>query len=197
MTRAKPSYEDVSCRYFQRPGRRNTRALLDAAARRAEETGIRSALVATCSGRTAFEARKVFPAHIRIIAVTHFTGFEKPNHQELSEADRRKLESLGVSVLTAQHAFGGVGRGIRKRLGTYQLEEIMAFTLRIFGQGTKVAVELALMASDAGLIRTDEDVIAIGGTEKGCDAALVIQPANSSSVFDLKVKEIIGKPASF
>lgn len=196
MTRAK-TYEDISCRYFLRPGRRNTRALLEAAARRAEETGIRKALVATCSGRTAFEARKIFPADIRIIAVTHFTGFEKPNHQELAAADRRKLESLGVSVLTAQHAFGGVGRGIRKRLGTYQLEEIMAFTLRLFGQGTKVAVELALMAADAGLARTDEDVVAIGGTEEGCDAALIIRPANSSNIFDLKVKEIIGKPASF
>ncbi len=44
MTRAK-TYEDISCRYFLRPGRRNTRALLEAAARRAEETGIRKALV--------------------------------------------------------------------------------------------------------------------------------------------------------
>ncbi|NPU85429.1 MAG: hypothetical protein HPY65_13205 [Syntrophaceae bacterium] len=196
MTRAK-SYEDLSCRYFRHPGRRNTKALLEAAAGRAEEAGIRKVLVATCSGRTAFEARKIFAADIRIIAVTHFTGFEKPNHQELAEADRRKLESLGVSVLTAQHAFGGVGRGIRKRLGTYQVDEIMAFTLRLFGQGTKVAVELALMAADAGLARTDEDVVSIGGTEEGCDAALIIRPANSSNVFDLKVKEIIAKPASF
>jgi uncharacterized protein len=196
MARPKP-FDDVPCRYFHRPGRRNTKALLEAAARRAAETGIRKVLVASGSGRTAFVARKVFPPEVRIIAVTHFTGFEKPNHQELAESDRRKLEALGVSVLTAQHAFGGVGRGIRKRLGTYQVDEIMAFTLRLFGQGTKVAVELVLMAADAGLVRTDEDVISIAGTEEGCDAALIVRPANSSSVFDLRVKEIIGKPASF
>jgi hypothetical protein len=196
MTRPKP-FDDLPCRTFSRAGRSNTKALLEAAARRAADEGIRTLLVASCSGRTALLARKTFPPDVRIVAVTHYTGFEKPNHQELAAADRRKLESLGVSVLTTQHAFGGVGRGIRRRLGTYQVDEIMAFTLRLFGQGTKVAVELALMAADAGLVRTDEDVITIGGTEEGCDTALVVRPANSSSIFDLKVREIIGKPRDF
>jgi hypothetical protein len=71
----------------------------------------------------------------------------------------------------------------------------MAFTLRTFGQGTKVAIELSLMAADAGLVRTDEDVISIGGTGKGADSALLLQPANSANFFDLKVKEVICKPA--
>jgi len=53
------------------------------------------------------------------------------------------------------------------------------------------------MAADAGLVRTDEDIISMGGTARGIDAALVLQPANSSSIFDLKVKEVICKPAAF
>jgi hypothetical protein len=60
-----------------------------------------------------------------------------------------------------------------------------------------VAIELALMAADAGLVRTDEDVISIGGTGRGADSALLIQPANSFNFFDLKVKEIICKPRIF
>ncbi|MBW1765771.1 MAG: hypothetical protein JRJ65_01825 [Deltaproteobacteria bacterium] len=115
----------------------------------------------------------------------------------MSEEARRKLESKGVSVLTCQHAFGGIGRGVRNKLSTYQLDEIVAYTLRTFGQGTKVAIELALMAADAGLVRTDEEVISIGGTGKGADTALVLQPANSANFFDLKVKEIVCKPAMF
>jgi len=67
----------------------------------------------------------------------------------------------------------------------------------MFGQGTKVAVELALMAADAGLIRTDEDVFSIGGTATGADTALLLRPANSSALFDLRVKEIICKPVTF
>ena len=54
-----------------------------------------------------------------------------------------------------------------------------------------------IMAADAGLVRTDEDVISIGGTGKGADTALLIQPANSSNFFDLKIKEIICKPSIF
>jgi hypothetical protein len=65
----------------------------------------------------------------------------------------------------------------------------------MFGQGTKVAIEIALMAADAGLIRTDEDVIAIGGTKDGADTALVIRPATSAHCLDLKIREIICKPA--
>ena len=192
-----PAYRDISSRYFSKLGRENTKNILDAVARRAEELCIGKVLVATCTGRTAVEARKVLASSIKVLAVTHVTGFEKPNFQELSAANRRKLESLGVPILTCQHAFGGVGRGIRRKLATYQVDEIIAYTLRTFGQGTKVAIELALMAADAGLVRTDEDVISIGGTVEGADAALVLQPANSSNFFDLKVREVIAKPRNF
>lgn len=164
---------------------------------RARELAIGKILVGTCSGKTAFDALEVFDPSLNIIAVTHMTGYRKPNYQELSEEARQDLESKGVSVLTCQHAFGGVGRGVRNKLSTYQVDEIIAYTLRTFGQGTKVAIELALMAADAGLVRTDEDVISVGGTVKGADTALLLQPANSFKLFDLKVKEIICKPAMF
>jgi hypothetical protein len=187
-------FDDVQCRYFSGPGPKNTKWVLETVSRRARELGIGKVLVATCSGKTAFDALEALGRDLKIIAVTHVTGFKKPNFQELSEEDRKALDSKGVDVLTCQHAFGGVGRGVRNKLSTFQVDEIIAFTLRTFGQGTKVAVELALMAADAGLVRTDEDVISVGGTGKGADTALVLQPANSYNLFDLKVKEIICKP---
>jgi len=58
----------------------------------------------------------------------------------------------------------------------------------------KVTCEITLMATDAGMVRTDEDAIAMGGTGKGLDTALVLRPANSQDFFDLKVKEILCKP---
>ena len=189
-------FREVPCRYFTQPGPANTGAVLEAAGRRAKDLTIGRVVVASCTGGTAFAARKIFAPSARIIAVTHVTGFAEPNVQELSEEDRRALQEQGVEVLTCAHAFGGVGRGVRNKVGTYQIDEIMAFTLRTFGQGTKVAVEIALMAADAGLIRTDEDVIAVGGTGKGADSALVLRPATSSHIFDLKVKEVICKPAN-
>jgi hypothetical protein len=97
-------------------------------------------------------------------------------------------------VLTATHLFSGLGRAMRKKFKMYLFEETVANTLRIFGQGMKVVCEIALMAADAGLVRTDEDIIVIGGTGRGADTAVVLRPVNSEDFFDLKVREILCKP---
>ena len=196
MTKA-GRFEERVCRYFRKPGKGNTADVLEVAAARADALGIARVIVPSVSGRTALSARRAFGKGVRVIAVSHVAGFEKPDRQEMTEAARRRLEQAGIPVFTGQHAFGGVGRAVRNKLGTYQVDEIMAFTLRTFGQGTKVAVEVTLMAADAGLVRTDEDVIALGGTSEGVDTALVLRPANSARFFDLKVREVICKPRDF
>jgi hypothetical protein len=190
-------FAEKGCRYFLKPGRANTADVLEAAAARAEELGISTVIVPSVSGKTALAAREAFGKGVGVVAVTHVAGFEGPDIQEMAAEARRRLETAGVRVFTGQHAFGGVGRAVRNKLGTYQVDEIMAYTLRTFGQGTKVAVEVALMAADAGLVRTDRDVIALGGTYEGVDTALVIRPANSARFFDLKVREVICKPRDF
>jgi len=190
-------YHDAPCRYFHKPGGKNTKVVLEAVSKRAKALSIRKVLIASVSGRTVFEALKTLDKDIDIIAVSHVAGYAKPDLQELDEKAKRELESQGVKVLTCQHAFGGVGRGVRNKLDTYQIDEIMAHTLRVFGQGVKVAIEVTLMAADAGLVRTDEDVISVGGTAQGVDSALVLKPANSARFFDLKVREVICKPAVF
>jgi hypothetical protein len=167
---------------------------MESVAERADQLGIKKILLATSSGRTALEAHRIIGPELNIIAVSYVTGFRNPNEQIMPEEARKELTEKGVKILTCQHAFGGIGRAVRHKLSTFQLDEIIAFTLRVFGQGTKVAIELSLMAADAGLVRTDEDIISIGGTGKGADTALIIQPANSFHFFDLKVKEIICKP---
>ena len=183
--------------YFDGPGPENTRAALEAVSARVGKGGIDTVIVPSCSGRTALAALEVLGSKARLVVVTHVAGFDKPNVQEMPEETRKALEGKGASVFTGQHAFGGVGRGIRNRFATYQIDEIMAGTLRTFGQGTKVAVEIALMAADAGLARSGKDCVSMGGTEEGVDTALVVAPANSFRFFDLKVREVICKPFMF
>jgi len=50
------------------------------------------------------------------------------------------------------------------------------------------------MAADAGLIRTDEEIVSIGGTANGADTALVVKPAHTHDFFQLKVREVLCKP---
>ncbi len=179
--------------YFPEPGNKNTAKTLEVAKRRAQELGIETIVVASTSGDTGLKAIKKFTNH-KVVVVTHTTGFQAPGVQELTPENKARLLEKGASILTTTHAFGGVGRAVRRKFNTYQVDEIIAQTLRIFGQGTKVACEIALMAADAGLIRTDEEVICIAGTGSGADTALVVQPAHTHDFFDLKVKEILCKP---
>jgi hypothetical protein len=179
--------------YFKRTGGKNTGRTLEVAAARTEELGIRNVVVASSSGRTGAAAAELFIGK-NLVIVTHSTGFLEPEYQELQPEYRKKIEKAGARILTCQHALGGVGRAVRKKLGTYELEEIVAYTLRIFGEGIKVAVEIALMAADAGLISTREPCISVGGTGRGADTVILLQPANAQNFFDIRIMEILAKP---
>jgi hypothetical protein len=179
--------------YFDQPGKKNTDEVLRLAKNRAKELGIKSILIASTTGETAVKALKVFKG-AKIVAVSHFTGMKGPNTQEFTEENRQKVLSAGGSVLTATHTFSGLGRAMRKKFGMYLFEETVANTLRIFGQGMKVVCEITMMAADAGLVRTDEDIIVITGSSRGADTAVVLRPVNSEDFFDLKVREILCKP---
>ena len=179
--------------YFEKPGANNLEETLKLAKIRADELGIKTIVVATTVGVTAVRASEVFKG-MRVIAVTHVAGYREPNTQEFTEENRARFVKNGGIVFTATHLFSGVGAAMRKKFSTYLLGDIVSNTLRLLGQGMKVVIEITVMAADAGLISTDEDVIAIAGTARGADYAIVVKPVNSSDFFDLKVKEIICKP---
>ena len=179
--------------YFERPGRGNTGETLRIARQRADEAGIKTVLVASTGGDTAVRAVEVFRG-LRVIAVSHSAGYRAPNTQEFTEENRKIFESQGGILLTTAHTFAGISRAMRSEFGTHVIGDIVANTLRILGHGMKVACEIAVMAADGGLARTDEDAICIGGTGRGADTAVVLTPVNSQDFFALKVKEILCKP---
>jgi uncharacterized protein len=171
-----------------------TKATLKAALERARELHVRHLVVASTSGRTALELAKVLPPHSEAVCVTHHAGFREFGRNELPETIENKLAEQGIPVLRTTHLFAGVERAIRLKVGGLGPAETIAFTYRTMGEGTKVAVEIAVMALDAGLIPYGKDVIAIAGTGTGADTAIVIRPAHSRQFFDTRVREIICKP---
>ncbi len=186
--------------YFDNIGKENTDDVLRLARQRADELGIKTVVVASTSGWTAVKAVDVF-AGMKLIVVSHSYGFRQPNVQEFTEDNRRIVEGKGVPIVRAAHAFGGISRAMRQgdipqATATYVVGDLIATTLRMFGQGMKVACEVAVMAADAGLVRTDEEIISIAGTGRlgGADTAIVLKPEVAHRVFDLRVKEIICKP---
>ena len=179
--------------YFDNAGSENTESTLNLAKERAHELGIKNIVVASTTGRTGVLASRVFEGS-NLVVVTHVTGFSQPNTQQLFPKNREIIEKSGAKVLTSAHAFGTLGRAVNKKFGTVQVDGLVSAVLRLFGQGVKVACEISCMAADSGLIRTDQDIIAIGGTGSGADTAVVLKPSNTHSFFSLVIKEIICKP---
>lgn len=182
--------------YFDQPGQKNTGAVLKIAQDWADRIDIKTILVASTSGATGLQAVQFIQNH-QVIVISHSAGFKESGIQEMDGSYQKQIEKNGGRVLTCQHAFGGLGRALRIQFGTHSLEEFIANTFRVFGQGMKVAVEIALMATDAGLIDPAENVVSIGGTGHGADTAIVLQPTNATRFFDLKIRGVLCKPWDF
>ena len=179
--------------YWSKAGKENTLGTVQRAVKRARELKIKHAVIASATGASAKILLKQAPG-LKIVAVSHQAGFAKPGGQEMSPKVRDFLTRNGVTVFTATHFFGGFGRAIRFQFGGLEPEEIAANVLRIFGEGVKVAVEISIMALDAGLIPHDREIVALGGTGEGVDTALVCKPRHGKDFFNFEVREIICKP---
>ena len=181
--------------YFDQSGKDNTEQTLNLAAERGKELGINEVVVASTTGETACKAIKLF-AGFRLTVVTYHCGFKEPFKSRMTDEVRRDIESRGIRVICAGHALSGIERSVAKKYSGGYPVLLIADTLRLFGQGTKVAVEVAVMAADAGAL-TGADIISIGGSGGGADAALILKPAHMNNFFDLRIREVICKPRSF
>jgi hypothetical protein len=186
---------EADAMFFDRPGKANTEQTLKLAAARARELGIRELVVATSSGRTALQALEIAP-DLGVVAVGYHYGYKKPFQSGLSPEARRELSARCAALVCATHALSGIERAVAAKHGGVYPVLLMADTLRLFGQGTKVAVEITVMAADAGAL-SGADIVAVGGTSQGADAALVLKPAHMNNFFDLRIREVICKPRDF
>jgi len=173
--------------YFQKAGTKNTNV---------EKEDIEHIVIASTTGETGAKASRIFRG-CNVVIVTHSFGFPEPGKSEVKEEYRKEILNNGAKIFTGVHALSSAERAIRKTFNTIQPLELIANVLRLMGEGTKVCVEITLMAADAGLVPADKDIVVIAGTGRGADTALRIRPANAARFFELKIKEVIAKPREF
>ncbi len=183
--------------YFDRPGKENTEMTLKLALERAERKKIDHVVFASSTGYT---ARKIIEMSegksLKLVCVTYHTGFYEEGRSSLDPETEKFLIDNGVRIVRQSHILSGVERSISRRLGGVSRVEAIAEALRsLFGHGLKVCVEIAIMAADSGAIPIEE-VIAVGGTGRGADTAVVLRPAHMNSFFNLEIREIICMPRS-
>jgi hypothetical protein len=164
--------------YFNEPGKVNSREALLIAKNRADQLGIRDVIVASYTGETGALAAEVFKGY-NLVIVAGMVGYMEPNQDRMKPEYKKVIEDNGGKIIRACHSFGGLGRAINKKFNAIQVDEVIAHVLRLFGSGVKVACECACMAADAGLIRTDREVISLGGSGTGADTAVVLLPSNT------------------
>jgi hypothetical protein len=177
-------------------GPENTENTLITAIRVAQERKLDYLIVASTYGDTALKALELIrDTSLKLVVVTHNSGFSEPGAQQFSATARETIEAAGHRVLSGTMVLRNLGSAIRSKF-KYSETEIVNATLRMFCQGIKVAVEIAAMAADAGLVPTEE-VMCVAGTGKGADTAAIIKADSSNRFFDIKVREIVVKPYQF
>ncbi len=173
--------------YFEKPGRRNTMKTLELALERAGSRGIRKVVLASTTGETALIAAEHFKdAGVRLTVVPHQYGFRAG--QRFPEALVAELEEKGHRVCFGTMLFH------TDDLYASKVPSLMAMLLRTFCQGMKVVHEILLMAANSGYIAAGEKVIAVAGTGRGADTAVVAIAAPSSRLHELHIVEIVCKP---
>ncbi|MEM2917162.1 MAG: pyruvate kinase alpha/beta domain-containing protein [Candidatus Bathyarchaeia archaeon] len=201
-------FRDENIRYFDEPGPQNTEVLIEAVKRRLKGSGIDYVVVASESGKTALkvaEALKEFG--VKVVCVTAYAGLrlawpEGGRWPCITGQIREKLEALNVKIIEeTQYVFKGVtfdAQFLGRAAPSWAIHE---FISRTMGYGFKTALEVALIAAEAGTVPIDKEVIAIAGTGwlgGGADCAVVVKPAPIPKSTDLEkgleVKEIIAIP---
>ncbi|MBW2121241.1 MAG: hypothetical protein JRH07_05270 [Deltaproteobacteria bacterium] len=182
--------------YFDKAGTENTEATLQIAKEEALKRKINHIVVASTCGDTGLKMAEMLEGTgVSLVVVSHNVGFKEPGKGEFDADKARRIAGLGGRVLTATMVLRNTGTAIREKQG-YSQQDLIANVLRMLGQGMKVCVEIVAMAADAGLIPF-ADVVAVAGTSRGADTAVIIGADSSNRFFDIKIREILAKPREF
>jgi len=182
--------------YFEKKGSVNTDRTLETALACCEEKGIRKIVVASSTGKTALLARDKAKSSIEVIGVTYSAGSKYREEVEEFNRNRETMIKKGIQVVRGLHALSATERAFENKYKSGLLPlNIVADTLRMFSQGMKVCVEVAVMAAEAGFITPDEEVVVVGGSGHGADTAVIMKPAYAGSMFETKFRAVLCMPA--
>jgi len=192
------------CVYFEKPGKQNTEKVVRVVMERLDIGDIRTVVAASTTGYTALllaealQGRKGFAlVSVGETPLIREWGSEYP---VLKPETKAELERLGVVVADKIPYLLHSSVLDFSPWKAPSAEEIFREALYGFGQGLKVAVEVTLIAVASGFIEPYQKVIAVGGTSRGADTAIVLRATFPNHVFSkdgakrLKVYEVLCKP---
>ena len=181
---------------FENAGKQNTAETVRIALARAVELNC-PIVAASTMGVTAdalLTAAEAAGFTGKIVIVRGCSSRQRSGVNLMKPEVKAALEARGARIVTAAHALSAGERSVSGTFkGAYPLE-LMAHTLRMFGQGVKVCVEASVMALDADELPFGVPVVALGGSHRGADAAVVVTPSYSATLLQTVVNEVLCKP---
>lgn len=193
-------------RYFDSSGAENTDEVIQAVTERLDESEIKTVVVASSTGETAIKFAQSLKGAARIICVSDppwDIGKFSDSPGRMAPENNARLESLGVEIID-YIPYASVAYSWQASENVYGALDLLVLIFDAFrmegGNGLKVAIEVGLMATNAGKIKAGEDIIAVGGTERGADTAIVLKAAFSQNILSkepserLEVREILAMP---
>lgn len=166
--------------YFRDHGPENTEDVIQAVIRRVKEGDLKTVIVASTSGATGVRFAEALKGIAEVIAVSY---------EAMNPKNKREIVRLGAKALDETHL----------PLEAKEMEDVKN-SFYTLGQGFKVAVEVILIAADKASVPLYEDVIGVGGTDRGSDTAIVARATTSKDAFGedkknkLEIREIIAMP---
>lgn len=180
--------------YFEQSGAENTDYVIEIVYQRLQQGDIKNVVVASSQGTTGLKFAKKMAKETNLVIVSSHPGRSKPGVWDFDLDILGELEMMGCKVLKQTLVLSGLERSFTQKFSGVSHSELLSECLRtLFGPGVKVAIECAVMAADGGAIPI-EKTIAVGGTGKGADCAIVALPAHANNFFDFRVLEILAKP---
>ena len=194
--------------YFDEPGPENTDAVIESAKQRLKDSEIKYVVVASESGETALKVVKALKdLDVKVICVSGYAGIRRVEGRswpDIKGKTKEELDSLKVKILNETPWIFKSSAIDYQFLGEASPSGIMHKVLsRLMGYGFKTAVEITLLAAEAGAIPIDEEVVAIAGTGwlgGGADCAIIVRPSVLPDAWftdverGIEIREIIAIP---
>ncbi len=171
--------------YFENAGAENTAQVITLALTRFKKGGIDRIVIASTFGDTALAAAKAFEgsgAHLLVFG-------------EVLDEGQRPAQDVCKSLMEQGHQviWGVHWNAMSVFTGDHSARLVSEAYYRI-SEGFKVSCEIVLIATSQGYLLPGEQVLAIAGTHRGADTAIVASAAPITKLKDFEVHEILCKP---
>jgi hypothetical protein len=188
--------------YFENTGKENTQDVIEAVKKRLEDVPVEYVIVASTTGDTGIKLSDALGDSVKIVSVSESALVSEwgDKYPCMDPEKKAELERRGVIVAEKAPYFFHSSPLDGGKWSAPSPEVIVRETLYSFGQGMKVAVEVAMIAVACGYIKPFQDVIAIGGSGRGADTAALLRATFPNLIFSkdpskrLIVKEVIAMP---